>query len=412
MGSSPWLILLTREHSGTFFRLSVRKTVEKGCITLMILKGKLKKIAACALVVTMLTPLAGTAAWADPPPHAKAHGRNKEIMALVKLHDIRGHWAEEILTEMNLTGLIKGYDDNEFKPSNVVKNVEALVMLVRGLGLEEQALEEGDADEKQFRKLPDWARGYVRVALDRELLTPEDLEKFNPNQGLKRAQLCAILAKALELDPEAAGEYELDFSDKEAIPEDLLGYVRAIVANGIMKGYENNVFQPNKPVTRAEMAVLLDRLGDLLHEQENRRVEGTLVKLDSDYITLQIEDTVKELALADDVLVYLNRENVELEDLVAGDRVRLAVKDGKVVLIRAQRAAVVETTHQGRLIRLVLGTSSKVTMMEKDTELTFKVDENTRIRVAGKRALLKDLEVGREVAVTAQGDLAVRIEQE
>ncbi|NLC76225.1 MAG: S-layer homology domain-containing protein [Clostridia bacterium] len=214
------------------------------------------------------------------------------------------------------------------------------------------------------------------------------------------------------MDPEAAGEYELDFSDKEAIPEDLLGYVRAIVANGIMKGYENNVFQPNKPVTRAEMAVLLDRLGDLLHEQENRRVEGTLVKLDSDYITLQIEDTVKELALADDVLVYLNRENVELEDLVAGDRVRLAVKDGKVVLIRAQRAAVVETTHQGRLIRLVLGTSSKVTMMEKDTELTFKVDENTRIRVAGKRALLKDLEVGREVAVTAQGDLAVRIEQE
>lgn len=167
----------------------------------MISKLNLKKAAACTLTVAMLTPLMGSAALADPPSHAKAHGREKIPFKIVQLTDIRGHWAEEILAEMSLSGLIKGYEDNRFQPSNVVKNVEALVMLVRGLGLEEEAQRTAVTDVKQFKKIPDWARGYVQIALDRKLITKEDLDKLNPNQGMKRAQLCAILAKALDLDP-------------------------------------------------------------------------------------------------------------------------------------------------------------------------------------------------------------------
>ncbi|NLL19567.1 MAG: S-layer homology domain-containing protein [Clostridia bacterium] len=377
----------------------------------MISKLNLKKAAACTLTVAMLTPLMGSAALADPPSHAKAHGREKIPFKIVQLTDIRGHWAEEILAEMSLSGLIKGYEDNRFHPSNVVKNVEALVMLVRGLGLEEEAQRAVVTDLKQFKKIPDWARGYVQIALDRGLITPEDLDKLNPNQGMKRAQLCAILAKALDLDPEEGYKCKLDFSDAKAIPEDLLKFVCVIVENGIMKGYDNNVFQPNKPVTRAEMAVLLERLGDLLQEENNNgRLEGTVAKLGRDKITVKTDDTARELPLDDDVVIYLNRERAVLEDLAVGDKIRLTIRDGKVVFIRAQRSAVVETVHEGRLTRLVLGTNSRVTITDQETDLTFAVDSNTRIWVGGKRALLKDLEVGRDVLITAQGDIAVRIE--
>lgn len=178
-----------------------------------------------------------------------------------------------------------------------------------------------------------------------------------------------------------------------------------------MKGYDNNVFQPNKPVTRAEMAVLLERLGDLLQEENNNgRLEGTVAKLGRDKITVKTDDTARELPLDDDVVIYLNRERAVLEDLAVGDKIRLTIRDGKVVFIRAQRSAVVETVHEGRLTRLVLGTNSRVTITDQETDLTFAVDSNTRIWVGGKRALLKDLEVGRDVLITAQGDIAVRIE--
>jgi hypothetical protein len=390
----------------------VQQKIYKEVHSSMISKLNLKKAAACTLTVAMLMPLVPVSpALAGPPAHAKAFGRDKIAISMPWFTEIRGHWAEEILAEMSLSGMIKGYEDNRFQPSNVVKNVEALVMLVRGLGMEEEAQRTEVTDVKQFKKIPDWARGYVQIALDRELITPEELDKLNPNQGMKRAQLCAFLAKALDIEPEEGYKCKLDFNDAKAIPEDLLKFVCVIVENGIMKGYDNNVFQPNKPVTRAEMAVLLERLGDLLQEENNNgRLEGTVAKLGRDKITVKTDDTARELPLDDDVVVYLNRERAVLDDLAVGDKIRLTIRDGKVVFIRARRSAVVETTHQGRLTRLVLGTNSKVTITDQETELTFNVDSNTRIWVDGKRALLKDLEVGRDVLITAQGDIAVRIE--
>lgn len=383
--------------------------MQRGAFTQMFPKVNLKKVVACTLTAAMLTPLMGSAALADPPPHAKAYGREKAPFKLIQLTDIRGHWAEDILAEMNITGLIKGYDDNKFHPSNVVKNAEAVTMLIRALGLEEEAQRELKLDFNQAKKIPDWAKGYIQVALDKELLLPEELLNFNPNQGMKRAELCAILARALDLDPEDGCDSKLDFADANAIPEDLVKFVCVMVENGIMRGYDNNVFQPNKPVTRAEMAVLLERIGDLLQEN-NGRLEGTLNKISPDNIVIKMGDTVRELPLDDGVVVYLNREKAELEDLAVGDKIRVRVRDGKIVFVHAQRSAVVETVHEGRLTMLVLGTNSRVTITDKETDLTFKVDSNTRIWVDGKRALLKDLEVGREVAITAQGDTAVRIE--
>ena len=38
--------------------------------------------------------------------------------------------------------------------------------------------------------------------------------------------------------------------------------IRRCMARGLLKGYPDGSFQPDKPVTRAELAVILDRLED------------------------------------------------------------------------------------------------------------------------------------------------------
>ena len=52
-------------------------------------------------------------------------------------------WALEAITRMRGLGIITGYDGNVFKPNSPVKQAEALTMIVRAFGFEEEALELG-----------------------------------------------------------------------------------------------------------------------------------------------------------------------------------------------------------------------------------------------------------------------------
>ena len=79
---------------------------------------------------------------------------------------------------------------------------------------------------------------------------------FGPELPLTRAQFVALLARTFEWELPASPK--LPFRDN--IPEYARGAIQAAVANGLVKGYEDNTFRPDRPVTRAEAAVILDRL--------------------------------------------------------------------------------------------------------------------------------------------------------
>lgn len=178
-----------------------------------------------------------------------------------KIKDVKGHWAEHVLWKMNIKGFIKGYEDGTFKPSNTVSELEAIVMLVRSLGWEDEASKaEISAPVEQAKKIPGWAAGYVQIAFEKGILTEGELESFRPNQGAKRIEVAAMIVRALKLDQENKKEIAINFLDNQDIPKDLYDIVVLMVETGVMQGTPENLFQPNKPVTRAEMAVLIDRI--------------------------------------------------------------------------------------------------------------------------------------------------------
>lgn len=79
---------------------------------------------------------------------------------------------------------------------------------------------------------------------------------FGPEAPLTRAQFVTLLARVFEWELPAAPQ--LGFKDN--IPEYARGAVHVAAANGLVKGYEDNTFRPDRPVTRAEAAAILDRL--------------------------------------------------------------------------------------------------------------------------------------------------------
>ncbi len=91
---------------------------------------------------------------------------------------------------------------------------------------------------------------------------------FSPDESLTRAQAAVVLVRALELEDKGKN---LKFKD---IPDNYWAKEEINIASqhGIVKGYENGRFLPEKAITREEMAVILDRILSKSHKIRARGV--------------------------------------------------------------------------------------------------------------------------------------------
>lgn len=89
------------------------------------------------------------------------------------------HWANGYVVKVASLGIVNGYGDGTFGPENTVTYAQALTMIVRTMGLEEDAISAGG--------YPD---GYVKVAVENGLAG-----KFNAaqNEPLTRWQVAEIV---------------------------------------------------------------------------------------------------------------------------------------------------------------------------------------------------------------------------
>lgn len=260
-----------------------------------------------------------------------------------KLADIgEAPWARQAIAEMNASEIISGYPSGVFKPYESATRLQVVAMLIRVLGLEEQAqaLATTDVNYKMPADLPAWGRGYLIMGVQRGMLDKDHLDQLGPNAPATRAQVAALTSLALKL---SLGGSALTFTDNDQIPQDYRDYVSAVVKNKIMQGLPGNVFKPNDEINRAQMAVLLSRLvennfaGD---EIKSHRLSGTLSTLssvDSSRWLLSLNSGTNKI-LTSDSEVFLDGKSAGPADLKAGDTVKLVLaKNDQVIFVNAAR---------------------------------------------------------------------------
>ncbi len=81
---------------------------------------------------------------------------------------------------------------------------------------------------------------------------------FKPENNVTRAQAAIMIVRALQLDiPLAPADfYDVSASDSAS------GYIAAAAAEGIITGFPDGTYQPNRTVTRGQLAILLTRAFD------------------------------------------------------------------------------------------------------------------------------------------------------
>lgn len=103
-------------------------------------------------------------------------------------------------------GLLKGYTDNTFRPSQPISRAEATAIAVRAVGLESQAQQWANKDVGfvDGEAVPDWARGYINVASTvartndgRPLLQGTKDNSVLPQEPLRRENAALIVNRVI-----------------------------------------------------------------------------------------------------------------------------------------------------------------------------------------------------------------------
>jgi major membrane immunogen (membrane-anchored lipoprotein) len=314
-------------------------------------------------------------------------------------------WAEEYIGKMQAKEVIKGYGDGTFKPNAPVTRIEAIVMAVRLMGLEEEALAKSDDVKLHFKdanQIPKWGRGHVIVALENGLFNGTE-DKIQSNKPASRVWIVQLLVKALGFEQEALSQMTNipDFEDVADIPAGSIGYVNVAVEQGITTGYGDNTFKPNQPVKRGEMAAFLDRTNDGLLENAgaitiqgiitaiefgeetvsedvyNETVTNDVYQSTDGSITIQtFTGDTQTYSISSNLLVQYHKRFVQADQLFVDDIVTLVVQDGQV--IEANLVDEKEVNADSNLVELKVE-------LEAGEEQKFKIKyKNKKGKVSGE----------------------------
>jgi hypothetical protein len=246
-------------------------------------------------------------------------------------------WAQKSIEKMGFMGILNGTGNGYFKPKSNVTHAEAIAMVLKLTGYQDEA-EAITVEPNYFKGSSDkWSYGYLQLALDKGIIIPSEDGKFNPKTPAKRHEIAKYVVRALGERAEALKNMKakLSYSDAASIPAGSIGYVYVITDLGIMQG-SNNLFQANKPITRAELAIILDKAEDNTVEPGNNanRLQGIFEKFDNEdlEITLEVNDKSVVYAVNKAALVFNNSKYYKLDSLNAGDEIRLVLDSKKTVI--------------------------------------------------------------------------------
>lgn len=115
--------------------------------------------------------------------------------------DIKGHWAETFIRQAYDQCLLKGYEDGSFRPDQPVSRAEAVKMVLAAGGIPPKS---GcfDADcGSPFMDLDAWQGPWVRGAWDLRIVEGYSEDVFGPNRVISRAEAVALVARAFSVPP-------------------------------------------------------------------------------------------------------------------------------------------------------------------------------------------------------------------
>lgn len=213
---------------------------------------QIRKLTAAMLLATVVAT-AGTAMAATVPgavySDQQAIGANKpapkvaEDLSKAGIQDVKAdHYAAGPITVLVEAGLMAPDKDGNFDPDAQLTAADGVAVFAKVLGIASKT----DSNEEALAKAKE--AGIAR-------------ENLGAATELRRSEVAHLIAAALGVEPKKVlGPDMYPFADYATTSPEDRGILAALYELGIFKGYEDKTFRPDNVLTRAEIAILVDRI--------------------------------------------------------------------------------------------------------------------------------------------------------
>jgi len=198
----------------------------------------MKRLIALLLSISMLLAMFTTVCYAKEFPDVDS-----------------SHWALPYINKLSDEGVINGYDDGTFKPEGTVKRSEFIKLVMAAVWPVYVDLDEVPTN------FDHWVAPYVAMAEIDGIIDAGEYTLENVEEPITRLEMVRIITNAdiyeKGNDPKFDGLLPfVDIGSMELMDRSLLTHA---VTRGLIKGYDDGTFKPEKTMTRAEAATMIYR---------------------------------------------------------------------------------------------------------------------------------------------------------
>lgn len=343
----------------------------------------LKRIISCVLIFAMLSGLSLVAFAAK---------------GFADVDEESYSWAIEQINDMADKKIISGYPDGTFQPAKGITKIEAMLLISRILGKN---------DDTYAGSLKDIYKIYEEKLEDLDIQYGEEIafliykgvfalgeieelaEENELNEPLLRHEAAMYLTKVMDADADLS-DADTGFEDEDEIPEASRAYVKYVKEEGIMQGMTATTFNPDVQVNRAQMAVMLYRV---MEAKELLFIEGELDRIIGSEITVSLTAGSGSYDISE-AEFYMNGEACEASDLKSGFDVTLVFEDATLKRVETiYFAPEVVKTIVGQITEIVLTSIKTVKIENSGTNKTeiYSVDPGCEVYVNNGMATLSVL---------------------
>ncbi|GBF35551.1 hypothetical protein DCCM_4680 [Desulfocucumis palustris] len=326
-------------------------------------------------------------------------------------NDTTGHWALQVVEKASAIGLMSGYPGGYFKPEGQMSRLEAISVIIRAMGLEDQALQT-KAQGSGITMPPGmtWGEGYLVLAAQKGLLSKEYVPSLKYRDAITRAEVATLVAVALNIKGDPA---KLTYSDNNSILELYKPYVAAVTEKNIMTGLGGNQFGPNQVMKRGQMAALMAKLAQdgWFKFGADRLIGGTVVSFDAAtglLVFKKADGTVLQKTLSEKPALFKNSSAATLEDIKYGTPIVVALKGSEAIqYLEVSSAAppatspVFDTTVTGRVTSTPGAAGTSITIADgKNSGKNYTLAPNLVVKDSTDTSSLSAVTAGKYI--TAQ----------
>ena len=159
--------------------------------------------------------------------------------------------------------IVKGYADGTSHPNAQVTRAQFITMLYRAAGEEGKTKIEIELGFTDADTINDVYKTAVAWGVQNGIIKGYEDNTFRPNQAISRAQMATMLYRYLvqkhgPVSDELKATY--DFTDKDDIAAPFVEAVNVMANKGLLKGYADGHFGPDETATRGQAATILVRI--------------------------------------------------------------------------------------------------------------------------------------------------------